>query len=68
MLVLSRKLGQSIIVNGDITITVVSLDRGRVQLGVTAPFEVSIHREEIQRRIRLQELSARTPLEPVTAN
>jgi carbon storage regulator len=55
MLVLSRKHGQSIIVNGDITITVVAIDRGRVQLGVTAPFNVTIHREEVQRRIQAQQ-------------
>jgi carbon storage regulator len=55
MLVLSRKHGQSIIVNGDITITVVAIDRGRVQLGVTAPFNVTVHREEVQRRIQAQQ-------------
>ena len=58
MLVLTRKHGQSIVVNGDITITVVAIGRGRVQLGVTAPFDVTIHREEIQRRVRSQTLMA----------
>jgi carbon storage regulator len=59
MLVLSRKSGQSIVVGGDITVTVVAIGRGRVQLGVTAPFGVTVHREEIQRRIQAQELAPR---------
>ena len=52
MLVLSRKRGQSIVIDGQILISVVDLGRGRVQIGVTAPQEMSIHREEIQQRVR----------------
>jgi carbon storage regulator len=59
MLVLSRKHGQSIVVGSEITITVVAIGRGRVQLGVTAPFDVTVHREEIQRRIQSQETVSR---------
>ena len=59
MLVLSRKHGQSIVVGGEITITVVAIGRGRVQLGVTAPFDTTVHREEIQRRIQAQESTSR---------
>jgi carbon storage regulator len=55
MLVLSRKHGQSIVVGGEVTITVVAIGRGRVQLGVTAPFDTTVHREEIQRRIQAQD-------------
>jgi carbon storage regulator len=51
MLVLSRKRGESIVVDGEITITVVENCRGRVQLGIDAPAHVTIHREEIHRRI-----------------
>ncbi|HJS06327.1 MAG TPA: carbon storage regulator, partial [Pirellulales bacterium] len=46
MLVLSRKHGQSIVVGGEVTITVVAIGRGRVQLGVTAPLDMAVHREE----------------------
>ncbi len=60
MLVLSRKSGQSIIVNGDITVTVVEIGRGRVQLGITAPLHMTIHREEVHRRIERE--SARLEL------
>jgi carbon storage regulator len=52
MLVLSRKQGQSIVIAQDIVVSVVAIDHGRVQIGVTAPSHLPIHREEIQRRIQ----------------
>lgn len=55
MLVLSRKLGQKIIIGRDIIVTVVAIDRGKVRLGIEAPEGVSVHREEIANRIREQE-------------
>ncbi|HEY2883347.1 MAG TPA: carbon storage regulator CsrA [Pirellulales bacterium] len=51
MLVLSRKAGQSIVIAGDIVVNVVEIGRGRVQIGVSAPAHLPIHREEIHRRI-----------------
>jgi len=52
MLVLSRKQGQSIIIAGDIVVSVVDIGHGRVQIGVTAPSHLPIHREEVHRRIQ----------------
>ena len=46
-LVLSRKPGESIIINNDITITVIEIDRGKVRLGIAAPRNVPILRSEI---------------------
>ena len=51
MLVLSRKRGESIVIGGGITITVVDVRGDRVRLGFTAPPEVPIYRKEIQDRI-----------------
>jgi carbon storage regulator len=51
MLVLSRKLGERIVVGDGITITVVSVRGERVKLGIAAPVEVPIHREEIHRQV-----------------
>ena len=51
MLVLSRKTGQSILVNEDIVITVVAIDRNRVQIGIRAPGCVPIFRQEIVERM-----------------
>lgn len=47
MLVLSRKEGESIIVAGNITLTVMSVGQGRVKIGIKAPDEVTIDRAEI---------------------
>ena len=51
MLVLSRKCGEEIVIGDNIIVTVLSVQGDRVKLGVTAPGEVPIHREEVQRRI-----------------
>jgi carbon storage regulator len=47
MLVLSRKLNEKIVINGNITVTVVKIDRNQVRLGIEAPGEVPVYREEI---------------------
>jgi carbon storage regulator len=47
MLVLSRKIGEQIIINDDIVVTVVSVKGNQVRLGFTAPMNVSICREEL---------------------
>lgn len=47
MLVLSRKKNESIIINNDITITVVEIRGDKVRLGVEAPKEVPVHRREV---------------------
>ena len=51
MLVLSRSRGQAIVIGGAIVVDVVSIGRGRVQLGITAPANLSVNREEVQERI-----------------
>ncbi len=47
MLVLSRKLGQSFHLGQDIRITIVKIDRNSVRIGIEAPDQVSVQREEI---------------------
>ena len=51
MLVLSRKLGEVMAIGNGITVTVVAVDGDRVRLGIVAPVEVPIHREEIYQKI-----------------
>ena len=51
MLVLTRRIGQSIIINSDITVTVVSMQGGQVKLAIDAPKHITINREEVQARI-----------------
>ncbi len=47
MLVLSRKLGQRFQVGSDIRVTIVKIDRNSVRIGIEAPGDVKIHREEV---------------------
>jgi len=56
MLILERKIGQSVIIGDDIIITVVQA-KGRtgLRLGIDAPDHVSVHREEVYLRIKQQE-------------
>lgn len=51
MLVLNRKARQSIVLDGGITVTVLGVKGGQVQLGISAPPEVAVHREEVHQRI-----------------
>lgn len=54
MLVLSRKKNESIILNDNITITIVEIRGDRVRLGINAPNDVSVHRREVFDAIRAE--------------
>ena len=61
MLILTRRVGESVVIDGGITITVLSVKGAQVRLGVNAPKHVTVHREEIQERIRAGVEAADTP-------
>ena len=50
MLVLSRRIGEEIVIDGHIRVKVVAVHGNRVRLGIVAPQEVAVHREEIHRQ------------------
>ena len=50
MLILNRYPGQSILIGDDITITVIKSDRGQVTIGIDAPRDIAVDREEIRER------------------
>jgi carbon storage regulator len=58
MLILTRKLGEAITIENDIKITVLSIQGKQVKLGVLAPDNVSVHREEIFKKIKSENKSA----------
>ncbi len=47
MLVLSRKLGEKIVIGDNIVVTVVKIDRSQIRIGIEAPHDVPVYREEI---------------------
>jgi carbon storage regulator len=51
MLVLTRKVGESINIGDNIKITIINIDSGQVRLGIEAPKNVIVHREEIYNKI-----------------
>ncbi len=60
MLVLTRSVGQEIVIDGSIRVTITSIKGDKVRIGITAPPDVRVDREEIHRR--LQEFADPTPL------
>ena len=51
MLILTRRVGESLMIGDDVTITVLGVKGNQVRIGVDAPKEVAVHREEILNRI-----------------
>lgn len=60
MLILSRKINESVVINNNIVITVVDVGRGKVRIGIEAPSEIPVHRQEVYDIIKLGEKNAKS--------
>ncbi len=58
MLVLTRRPGESIVIGNDIIVTVVEIKGGQVRIGINAPRDVQVHREEIYEQVRQANVDA----------
>jgi carbon storage regulator len=56
MLVLSRRMGEALVIGGNIKLTVLGVSGGQVRIGIEAPREISVHREEIHDKIRQEQV------------
>ena len=57
MLILTRRIGETLMVGDDVTITVLGVKGNQVRIGVNAPKDVAVHREEIYQRIQKEKSS-----------
>ncbi|HEX4895327.1 MAG TPA: carbon storage regulator CsrA [Solimonas sp.] len=52
MLILTRRVGETIVIGNDVAVTILGIKGGQVRVGVRAPRDVAVHREEVLDRIR----------------
>ena len=60
MLILTRRVGETVMIGENVTVTVLGVKGNQVRIGVNAPKEVAVHREEIFERIKREEQTPAT--------
>ena len=63
MLILTRRVGETLMIGDEVTVTVLGVKGNQVRIGVNAPKEVAVHREEIYDRIKREQETSHVPAE-----
>ena len=67
MLILTRRVGETIVIGDDVIVTVLGIKGNQVRIGINAPKDVTVHREEIYQRIQQEKGSPIKAAPPVSA-
>ena len=63
MLILTRRVGETLMIGDEVTVTVLGVKGNQVRIGVNAPRDVTVHREEIYERIKQEQLEQQAAAE-----
>jgi carbon storage regulator len=64
MLILTRRIGESLIISDNVTVTVLGTKGNQIRIGITAPNNVTVYRDEIYKRIKQEQQGDVTPSAP----